>query len=192
MKTREIVIYGILSAVLLAAQVSLGFLPNIEIVTLLILVYTLVFRKKVFFIIYIFVFLEGLIYGFGLWWINYLYVWSIQALITLLSGMIPYGSGVSSPGSMVLHSEHSVPSPTLQSAGFPVHLHIGRQDFYSISYTVSAISLYVSYCSNRSAMFWRNVYSRSNNISHITQESSCEPALYFIPIKASAALPYAK
>ena len=47
MKTREIVIYGILSAVLLAAQVSLGFLPNIEIVTLLILVYTLVFRKKV-------------------------------------------------------------------------------------------------------------------------------------------------
>lgn len=78
MKTREIVIYGILSAVLLAAQVSLGFLPNIEIVTLLILVYTLVFRKKVFFIIYIFVFLEGLIYGFGLWWINYLYVWSIQ------------------------------------------------------------------------------------------------------------------
>ena len=84
MKTREIVIYGILSAVLLAAHVSLGFLPNIEIVTLLILVYTLVFRKKVFFIIYIFVFLEGLIYGFGLWWINYLYVWSIQALITLL------------------------------------------------------------------------------------------------------------
>ena len=35
MKTREIVIYGILSAVLLTAQVSLGFLPNIEIVTLL-------------------------------------------------------------------------------------------------------------------------------------------------------------
>ena len=61
MKTREIVIYGILSAVLLAAQVSLGFLPNIEIVTLLILVYTLVFRKKVFFIIYIFVY--GITFG---------------------------------------------------------------------------------------------------------------------------------
>ena len=151
MKTREIVIYGILSAVLLAAQVSLGFLPNIEIVTLLILVYTLVFRKKVFFIIY------------------------RHSSLSFSGKMIPYGSGVSSPGSMVLHSEHSVPSPTLQSAGFPVHLHIGRQDFYSISYTVSAISLYVSYCSNRSAMFWRNVYSRSNNISHITQESSCEP-----------------
>ena len=75
---------GILSAVLLAAQVSLGFLPNIEIVTLLIIVYTLVLRKKVFFVIYVFVLLEGLIYGFGLWWLNYLYVWSVQAVITLL------------------------------------------------------------------------------------------------------------
>ena len=86
MKTREIVIYGILSAVLLAAQVSLGFLPNIEIVTLLILVYTLVFRKKYSLSFIIFVFLEGLIYGFGLWWINYLYVWSIQHSSLFLSG----------------------------------------------------------------------------------------------------------
>ena len=84
MKTREIVTMGILSAILLAAQVSLGFLPNIELVTLLLIVYTLVLKKKVFFVIYVFVLLEGMIYGFGLWWINYLYVWSVQAVITLL------------------------------------------------------------------------------------------------------------
>ena len=84
MKTREIVTMGILSAILLAAQVSLGFLPNIELVTLLLIVYTLVLKKKVFFVIYVFVLLEGMIYGLGLWWINYLYVWSVQAVITLL------------------------------------------------------------------------------------------------------------
>ena len=50
MKTREIVTMGILSAILLAAQVSLGFLPNIELVTLLLIVYTLVLKKKVFFV----------------------------------------------------------------------------------------------------------------------------------------------
>lgn len=75
---------GILSALLIIGQVALGFLPNIEVVTLLIICYTLVFGRKVFFLIYIFVLVEGLIYGFGLWWINYLYVWSIQAVITLL------------------------------------------------------------------------------------------------------------
>lgn len=76
---------GILSALLIIGQVALGFLPNIEVVTLLVIAYTLVFGKKVFFIIYIFVLVEGLIYGFGLWWINYLYVWSVQAAVTLFS-----------------------------------------------------------------------------------------------------------
>ena len=176
MKTREIVIYGILSAVLLAAQVSLGFLPNIEIVTLLILVYTLVFRKKVFFIIYIFVFLEGLIYGFGLWWINYLYVWSIQALITLLfrkNDSVWFWSILSGIYGITFGALCTIPYFAI--GGISGAFAYWTSDFYSISYTVSAISLYVSYCSNRSAMFWRNVYSRSNNISHITQESSCEP-----------------
>ena len=82
-KIRELVIMGILAGAALVGQVALGFLPNIEVVTLLFIVYTLVFGKKVFFIIYTFVMLEGLLYGFGLWWVNYLYVWSIQVLVTL-------------------------------------------------------------------------------------------------------------
>lgn len=83
LKTKEIALMGILSALLIIGQVALGFLPNIEVVTFLIIVYSLVFGRRVFFIIYIFVLVEGLIYGFGLWWINYLYVWSVQAIITL-------------------------------------------------------------------------------------------------------------
>lgn len=31
-----------------------------------------------------FVILEGCIYGFGLWWFGYLYVWSVLAIVTLL------------------------------------------------------------------------------------------------------------
>lgn len=83
LNTKEIALMGILSALLIIGQVALGFLPNIEVVTLLVIAYTLVFGKKVFFIIYIFVLVEGLIYGFGLWWINYLYVWSVQAAVSL-------------------------------------------------------------------------------------------------------------
>ena len=77
---------GFLSAILLIGQVGMSYLPNIEIVSLLIYIYTQVYRKKVFFIIYVFVFLEGCIYGFGLWWFGYLYIWSILALIVLWSG----------------------------------------------------------------------------------------------------------
>lgn len=83
-KTKELVLMGILTALVFMGQVFMGFLPNIEIVTLLFILYTLVFGRKVFLMIYVFVFLEGIFYGFGIWWISYLYVWSIQAAVTLL------------------------------------------------------------------------------------------------------------
>lgn len=81
LSAREIVILGLMTALLLVAQVGLSFMPNIELVSLLIIVYTMVFRKKVFLIIYTFVLLEGLIYGFGTWWFTYLYVWTVLALL---------------------------------------------------------------------------------------------------------------
>ena len=76
---------ALLGAILLIGQVGMSYLPNIEIVSLLIYIYTQVYRKKVFLIIYVFVILEGCIYGFGLWWFGYLYIWSILALIVLLN-----------------------------------------------------------------------------------------------------------
>lgn len=82
-KTRELVIMGVLTAIVFLGQVVWSFLPNVELVTLLFIIYALVFGKKVFPMIYVFVLLEGIFYGFGLWWVNYLYVWTVQACITL-------------------------------------------------------------------------------------------------------------
>lgn len=83
MQILYVVTMGFLSAILLIGQVGLAVLPNIEPVTFLIIVYTLVYKKNVFYIIYTFVFLEGLIYGFGIWWVSYLYIWSILACLVL-------------------------------------------------------------------------------------------------------------
>lgn len=83
MKSNSIVILAFLTAILFISQIALSFLPNIEIVSLLIILYTQFFKKKVFLVIYLFALLEGLLYGFGIWWIMYLYVWSILAFIVL-------------------------------------------------------------------------------------------------------------
>ena len=83
-KTYELILMGMLTGILFMGQVILAFLPNVEIVTFLILLYALVFGRKVFIMIYTFVLLEGIFYGFGLWWINYLYIWSILAVVVLL------------------------------------------------------------------------------------------------------------
>lgn len=82
--TREIILLSLMGALLVAVQYALAFLPNIELVSLLIILYTLVFRRKVLYIIYLFALIEGLIYGFTIWWTTYLYVWTILAAIAHL------------------------------------------------------------------------------------------------------------
>lgn len=74
---------GVLTAILLLGQIWMGVLPNIEPVTFLLLIYALIYGKWVFLIIYAFVFLEGVVYGFGVWWISYLYIWSFWAVLVL-------------------------------------------------------------------------------------------------------------
>lgn len=85
MKIRDIVMIAMLSAIVFAAQVALRFIPNVELVTVLIILYTIIFGRKTLYVIYIFVFLEGLIYGFGMWWYGYLYVWTILYFIVRLN-----------------------------------------------------------------------------------------------------------
>ena len=80
-KAGGIATVGILSAMMVLSQVAFSFLPNIELVSLFVILFTLNFRRKTLYAIYIFALLEGLIYGFGLWWIMYLYVWTILYLI---------------------------------------------------------------------------------------------------------------
>lgn len=84
MRIKDIAIIGMLSAIMVTAQVALRVLPNVELVSLLIILYTLVYGRKTIYIVYVFVAIEGLIYGIGLWWINYLYVWTVLFVIVML------------------------------------------------------------------------------------------------------------
>lgn len=80
----EMVLLSLLGALLFVVQVVLGFLPNIELVSVLIIVYARVYGYKVFYPIYLFVALEALWYGVNTWVIQYTYVWAILALTVLL------------------------------------------------------------------------------------------------------------
>lgn len=81
---RRLALLGILTAVLLGSQVALAALPNVELVSLLVILYALLLGRQVFWILYAFVLLEGCLYGFGLWWVSYLYVWAVLAGAVLL------------------------------------------------------------------------------------------------------------
>lgn len=82
LKTKDIVLIGMMVAMLEAVKLSLAVIPNVELVSLLIILFTLFFGPKIVYVLAVFVLLEGVMYGFGVWWIMYLYVWPLLALIT--------------------------------------------------------------------------------------------------------------
>ena len=75
---------GAMVAILEVAKIQLAFIPNVELVSLLIILFTLYLGKKTYFVIAAFVLIEGILYGFGTWWIMYLYAWPLLATLTLL------------------------------------------------------------------------------------------------------------
>lgn len=76
----EIALFGVLGAMTFGAKVAMAFLPNIEPVSLLVMLYAVIFGRKCLYPIYVYVALEILMYGLGTWNIMYLYIWAVLAL----------------------------------------------------------------------------------------------------------------
>ena len=75
---------GVMSALIEVSKLFMQGIPNVELTSFWLIMFTLYFGKKVFYVIPVFILLEGLIYGFGLWWIMYLYVWPLLVCIIYL------------------------------------------------------------------------------------------------------------
>jgi len=79
---RDITIIGVMVAVIEVCKVTMAALPNIELTTFWIIMFTLFLGKKSIFAVPVFILIEGTIWGFGLWWIMYLYIWPLLAIFT--------------------------------------------------------------------------------------------------------------
>ena len=60
------------------------FAPNIHLLGTFIVAFTVVYRKKALYPIYIYVLLTGMFYGFATWWIPYLYLWTVLWGVVML------------------------------------------------------------------------------------------------------------
>ena len=83
-KVFEMTVFAMLGAVMFISKLIMEVLPNIHLLGMFIMTYTIVYRIKALIPIYVFVFLTGIYAGFSFWWIPYLYIWAILFLITLL------------------------------------------------------------------------------------------------------------
>ena len=82
-KLREWILFGILGAMTFALKLGMAALPNIEPVSLLILVYGAVFGYKALYPTFVYVTMEILCFGLGIWNVYYLYVWPALVLIAI-------------------------------------------------------------------------------------------------------------
>ena len=77
MNTKDIVLIGLLAALLKSSQMILSFLPNIEIVSLLILIFAIrLGSKRTVYITVLFSILNIMMWGLNLATIGYFIVWS--------------------------------------------------------------------------------------------------------------------
>jgi len=79
-------VLALLGALMFVSQVVMAALPNVHIIGVLVIVTALCFLWRSLYAVAIFVLLEGMVYGFGPWWISYLYVWPLLAVTTILLG----------------------------------------------------------------------------------------------------------
>ena len=81
---KEICLFAILGALMFISKIVMEALPNIHLLGMLTMTYTIVFRKKALIPIYVYVLLNGLYAGFNSWWIPYLYIWTVLWGVTML------------------------------------------------------------------------------------------------------------
>ena len=82
LSARDLALMGMMVAVIEACKFVMASLPNIELTSFWLILFTLMIGWKIVFVVPVFILLEGMIYGFGLWWVMYLYAWPILVLIT--------------------------------------------------------------------------------------------------------------
>lgn len=81
---KDITIMALMVAIIEVCKFALAHIPNVELTSFWIIMFTLYFGKRIFYIIPVFILIEGAVYGIHLWWIMYLYAWPLLAIVTLL------------------------------------------------------------------------------------------------------------
>ena len=81
---RETATFSMLSAIMLISKLLLEAIPNFHLLAVFTVAMTVVYRQKALYPIYLYAFLQGIVGGFGLWWVPHLYIWAVLWGATML------------------------------------------------------------------------------------------------------------
>lgn len=77
-------VFAMLGALMYASKMIMEVAPNVHLLGVFTIAFTVVYRKKALYPIYTYVILNGIFCGFATWWIPYLYLWAVLWGATML------------------------------------------------------------------------------------------------------------
>lgn len=84
LSVRELCILAFFAALMFSVKTALASIPNVHLNALLIILVTLYFGWRALYAVGVYILLEGLIFGFSIWWFSYLYVWPLLVALVML------------------------------------------------------------------------------------------------------------
>jgi len=72
-------VLALMAALIFGTKVALAGIPNVNLNSVLIILTVVFFGWKALYTVYVYVLLEGLVFGFSVWWVGYLYIWFVWA-----------------------------------------------------------------------------------------------------------------
>lgn len=80
----EMTLFAMFGSMMFISKIVMEFLPNVHLLGMFTILLTVVYRKKALVPIYIYVLLNGVYSGFNMWWVPYLYIWTVLWAVTML------------------------------------------------------------------------------------------------------------
>ena len=81
---KELCTFSMLEELMYAYTLVIELVPNVHLLGVFTIAFTVVYRKKALYPIYVYVLLNGIFCGFATWWIPYLYLWTVLWGVTML------------------------------------------------------------------------------------------------------------
>ena len=87
---KELIVFAMLGTIMFLSDLIMDALPNVHAVAMFIALFTLIYRWKALIPLYVYVVLTGVYAGLALWWVPYLYIWTVLwALVMLIPKKAP-------------------------------------------------------------------------------------------------------
>lgn len=84
LSVKETVVFAMLGTMMFVSKQITEALPNVHLLGVFTVAFTVVYRKKALYPIFVFILVSGVFYGFATWWLPYIYLWPVLWGMTML------------------------------------------------------------------------------------------------------------